>query len=104
MYLVNHFLDVSLFGIDIPNETAASTTNGENSIMSQVNECNALYGRYPNFILVSLDPFLPSSSPICLLSLDQRLSHADNKVMQLDWISVGSFSTVQGYLNGVGSL
>lgn len=54
MYLVNHYLDISIFGIDIPNETAASTTNGEDSIMAQVNECNALYDRYPNFILVSL--------------------------------------------------
>lgn len=54
MYLVNHYLDVSIFGIDIPDETAASTTNGEDSIMAQVSECNALYGRYPNFIIVSL--------------------------------------------------
>lgn len=52
MYLVNHFLDVDIFGIDIPDETAASTTNGEDSIMAEVNECNALYDRYPNFILV----------------------------------------------------
>lgn len=54
MYLVNHFLDYSLFGILIPDLTAASTTNGEDSIMAQVNECNELYARYPNFILVSL--------------------------------------------------
>lgn len=58
MYLVNHFLDVSIFGIDIPDETAASTTNGETSIMAQVNECNALYAKYPNFILVSLSSSL----------------------------------------------
>lgn len=53
MYLVNHFLDVDILGIDIPDETAASTTNGETSIMAQVDECDALYDRYPNFILVS---------------------------------------------------
>ncbi|KAF3761424.1 PLC-like phosphodiesterase [Cryphonectria parasitica EP155] len=61
MYLVNHFLDVDIFGIDIPDETAASTTNGEASIMAEVNECNALYDRYPNFILldwISVGDFL----------------------------------------------
>lgn len=63
MYLVNHYLDVSIFGIDIPDEIAASTTNGETSIMAQVNECNALYSRYPNFILVSPLPLLYSTPP-----------------------------------------
>lgn len=52
MYLVNHYLDYSLFGIDIPDELAASTTNGEDSILDQVSICTGLYGRYPNFILV----------------------------------------------------
>ncbi|CAN8098532.1 unnamed protein product [Discula destructiva] len=52
MYLVNHFLDWSLFGVDIPDEADASTTNGVESMMAQVNECNALYGRYPSFILL----------------------------------------------------
>lgn len=50
------FQDYSLFGIDIPNELEASTTNGVDSTMAQVNECNALYGKYPSFILVSSCP------------------------------------------------
>lgn len=53
MYLVNHYLDYEILGIDIPDMTAAGTTNGEASIMAQVDECNALYNRYPNFIIVS---------------------------------------------------
>ncbi|KAJ4393828.1 hypothetical protein N0V93_003043 [Gnomoniopsis smithogilvyi] len=53
--------DYSLFGIDIPNEIEASTTNGVDSTMAQVNECNALYGKYPSFILfdwISVGDFL----------------------------------------------
>lgn len=61
MYLVNHYLDWEILGIDIPDELDASTTNGEDSIMSQVNECDALYDRYPNFILVSLLPVATSN-------------------------------------------
>lgn len=34
----------------------ASITNGVDSTMAQVNECNALYGKYPSFILVSSSP------------------------------------------------
>ncbi|KUI69745.1 hypothetical protein VM1G_05650 [Cytospora mali] len=52
MYLVNHYLDYSLLGIDIPNQLAASTTNGETSILDQVSICTGLYGRNPNFILL----------------------------------------------------
>ncbi|ROV91731.1 hypothetical protein VPNG_09961 [Cytospora leucostoma] len=52
MYLVNHYLDYSLLGIDIPDELAASTTNGEDSILDQVSICTGLYGRNPNFILL----------------------------------------------------
>lgn len=68
MYLVNHYLDVDILGIDIPDMTAASTTNGEASIMAQVNECDALYGRHPNFILVSRK--IPATTSILLLNTD----------------------------------
>lgn len=50
--------DYSILGIDIPDEVDASTTNGVDSTMAQVNECNALYGKYPSFILVSSSPTL----------------------------------------------
>lgn len=55
MYLVNHFLDIDILGIDIPDEMAASTTNaatGSGSIGAQVGICVGLYGRYPNVVLL----------------------------------------------------
>lgn len=55
MYLVNHFLDISIFGIDIPDEAAASKTNaatGSGSIGAQVAICVGLYGVYPNVVLL----------------------------------------------------
>ena len=52
---MNHFLDVSIFGIDVPDELAAVKTNsptGSGSIGAQVGICVGLYGRYPNVVLV----------------------------------------------------
>lgn len=52
---MNHFLDVSVLGIDIPDEFAASSTNaatGRGSIGAQVSICVGLYGRYPNVVLL----------------------------------------------------
>lgn len=100
MYLVNHYLDYEILGIDIPNVTAAGTTNGETSILAQVNECNALYDRYPNFIIVS-PPFLPLGRDKPFI-LKQTLTRGC--YVKLDWISTGDFLTVQNYLNGVGTL
>ncbi|KAJ5688635.1 hypothetical protein N7462_003027 [Penicillium macrosclerotiorum] len=54
MYIVNHFLDIDILGIDIPDRDAASTTNavsGEGSIGAQASECEALYDRAPNVVL-----------------------------------------------------
>jgi hypothetical protein len=73
LYIVNHFLDVSFFGIDIPDESAASTTNaatGSGSIGAQVGICVGLYGRYPNVVL-------------------------------LDYIDQGQWSVAQNSMNGV---
>jgi hypothetical protein len=53
MFIVNHFLDVDIFGIDIPDSAAASTTNSVSSILAQSDICLSDYGRVPNFILVS---------------------------------------------------
>jgi len=55
MYIVNHFLDVDIFGIDIPDELAATTTNaatGTGSIGAQSALCESIYGRPPNFVLI----------------------------------------------------
>jgi hypothetical protein len=52
MYIVNHFLDINIFGILIPDDPADSTTNSPASIEAQANLCYNLYGRQPNFILV----------------------------------------------------
>ncbi|KAJ5746682.1 hypothetical protein N7520_011864 [Penicillium odoratum] len=54
MYLVNHYLDVDIFGVDIPDRDKASTTNaatGDGSLGAQATECEALYGHAPNVML-----------------------------------------------------
>lgn len=55
MYIVNHFLDVDIFGVKIPDRAAAGTTNaatGEGSIGAQAGVCEALYSRAPNVVLL----------------------------------------------------
>jgi hypothetical protein len=53
---VNHFLDTQLTpGVLIPDTEALNTTNGVSgpgSLGQQADDCSALYGRYPNFLLV----------------------------------------------------
>lgn len=54
MYIVNHFLDVDIFGIKVPDRLHAAKTNaatGEGSIGAQASECEALYHRAPNVVL-----------------------------------------------------
>lgn len=55
MYIVNHFLDQDIAGIDIPDESAANTTNaavGSGSIGSQASLCEGIYGYAPKGILL----------------------------------------------------
>jgi len=55
MMIVNHFLDVDILGIDIPDELAAGTTNaatGTGSIGAQSDLCYSTWGRNPNVVLV----------------------------------------------------
>lgn len=55
MYIVNHFLDVDILGADVPDRVDAAKTNavsGEGSIGAQAAECEALYDRAPNGILL----------------------------------------------------
>lgn len=55
MYIVNHFLDVSIGGIDVPDREALNTTNaatGTGSIGAQADLCIGLYGRAPVGVLV----------------------------------------------------
>ncbi|KAI9744018.1 MAG: hypothetical protein M1818_002752 [Claussenomyces sp. TS43310] len=55
MYIVNHFLDVSILGILIPDTSDDAQTNaatGNGSIGAQADLCYGIYGRMPNFVLV----------------------------------------------------
>ena len=55
MYIVNHFLDVSIGGIDVPDREALNTTNaatGTGSIGAQADLCIGFYGRAPVGVLV----------------------------------------------------
>ncbi|KAK3672677.1 hypothetical protein LTR78_007489 [Recurvomyces mirabilis] len=57
MYIVNHFLDASLFGILFPNDAADYTTNaatGSGSIGAQAQLCESDYQRPPNVVLVDM--------------------------------------------------
>ena len=55
MYIVNHFLDINVLGILIPDNAADATTNaatGTGSIGAQVSLCQSTYGRGPKGVLV----------------------------------------------------
>jgi len=55
MYLINHFLDTTLFGQPVPDIAHANITNaasGANSLGDQVATCVAGNGRAPNYMLV----------------------------------------------------
>lgn len=55
MYIVNHFLDVDIFGVKVPDREHAGKTNaatGDGSIGAQASLCEGLYGRAPNSILL----------------------------------------------------
>ena len=55
MYIVNHFLDLDLGGIDVPDDADDKTTNaatGKGSIGAQADICIGLYGRAPWGVLV----------------------------------------------------
>lgn len=53
--IVNHFLDLNIFGILIPDDFALETTNaatGTGSIGAQADLCYTTWGRMPNVVLV----------------------------------------------------
>jgi hypothetical protein len=55
MYIVNHFLDLSIFGILVPDMIDAAKTNavtGSGSIGAQASLCKGIYGRNPNVVLI----------------------------------------------------
>ncbi|KAB8233632.1 uncharacterized protein BDW43DRAFT_310982 [Aspergillus alliaceus] len=55
MYIVNHFLDVDILGVLVPDRIRAPKTNavsGKGSIGAQSNLCRSLYKRLPNVVLV----------------------------------------------------
>lgn len=56
MYIINHFLDLDIFGIEFPDVLALSTTNaasGDGSILAQTDLCESAWsGQKPKAILV----------------------------------------------------
>lgn len=57
MYIVNHFLDSDILGVDVPDDGADYTTNaatGNGSIGAQADLCTSKWGRVPNFVLVDM--------------------------------------------------
>jgi hypothetical protein len=55
MYLINHFLDVSIGSILVPDRLAADQTNavtGTGSVGDQADRCAGIWGRYPNVMLI----------------------------------------------------
>ncbi|KAJ6045115.1 uncharacterized protein N7446_003317 [Penicillium canescens] len=54
MYVVNHFLDVDILGVLVPDRDKADATNaatGEGSIGAQATLCEGLYNRAPHVLL-----------------------------------------------------
>ncbi|KAI8281845.1 PI-PLC X domain-containing protein 1 [Colletotrichum sp. SAR11_240] len=51
MYLVNHVLNIDIFGVKIPDLANAGKTNSFDSIDKQVNLCRGMWGKTPNVIL-----------------------------------------------------
>jgi len=57
MYIVNHFLDKAVLGVDVPDNADDAKTNaatGNGSIGAQADLCTRTYGRKPNFVLVDM--------------------------------------------------
>ena len=55
MYIINHFLDISVFGVLIPDTAADQTTNaatGMGSIGAQASLCQNIYKRSAKGVLV----------------------------------------------------
>ncbi|KAF7588637.1 hypothetical protein BBP40_005448 [Aspergillus hancockii] len=55
MYIVNHFLNVEVLGIKVPDRIRARRTNaasGNGSIGAQSNLCQSIYRRLPDVVLV----------------------------------------------------
>jgi hypothetical protein len=56
-YLINHFLDVLIFGQPAPDVNHANVTNGGDGVGAlgtQVGLCAAVHGRNPNYLLVDV--------------------------------------------------
>lgn len=54
-YLVNHTLNVDIFGVIVPDRLNARRTNaatGDGSIGAHVDLCNSIYNRKPNVMLI----------------------------------------------------
>lgn len=58
MGIMNHMLNVDIFGIIIPDELAATTTNSMTSIQKQVDLCVSQHSLKPNVVLVSFAAFV----------------------------------------------
>ncbi|KAI1938734.1 hypothetical protein LOZ12_004055 [Ophidiomyces ophidiicola] len=55
LYLLNHTLNVDVFGVIIPDRLKAPKTNaarGEGSIGAHIDLCNSIYNRKPNVVLL----------------------------------------------------
>lgn len=55
MYIVNHFLDLDILGIKVPDRDHASRTNaasGDGSIGAQSELCQKQHGQLPNVVLL----------------------------------------------------
>ena len=55
MYIVNHFLDVDILGVKVPDRAHADKTNavhGESGIVTQARRCEGVYGWVPNVVLL----------------------------------------------------
>ncbi|ESZ98480.1 hypothetical protein SBOR_1142 [Sclerotinia borealis F-4128] len=89
--LINHYLDLDIFGILIPDRLAAPTTNaatGVGSIGAQADLCTAAWGRKPRVML--LDYFNTGNALAAqntLNGLPVKNSAGSNSIVPPQWLS-----------------
>lgn len=93
MYIVNHFLDLNIDSILIPDDPADSTTNSAASIEAQVNLCSSMYGHWPTGVLVdyfNIGKYIPRFDIERCLEDQRRLISF-----------IGDVFDAQNYMNGL---
>ena len=96
LFMINHFLDntYTLAGttLFVPNKDELNTTNSQDSISTHVGNCNSIYGRNPNHILLDFYD-TNSNEPFNYVASLNGVSAPTNSVTALAATSTASGSS-----------